>query len=60
MNIKTTALAIMTSMITINATAQSNAPQLRADNIDEVIIDSGFHSKEDVYMNVSEESGENE
>ena len=30
------------------------------DNIDEVIIDSGFHSKEDVYMNVSEESGENE
>ncbi|MCR5152736.1 MAG: glycoside hydrolase family 3 C-terminal domain-containing protein [Prevotella sp.] len=37
MNIKTTALAIMTSMITINATAQSNAPQLRADNIDEVM-----------------------
>ena len=30
------------------------------DNIDEVIIDSGFHSKEDVYMNVSEESDENE
>ncbi|WP_033154744.1 sugar ABC transporter substrate-binding protein [Pseudobutyrivibrio ruminis] len=30
------------------------------DNIDEVIIDSGFHSKEDVYMNVSNESDENE
>ena len=26
------------------------------DNIDEVIIDSGFHSKEDVYMNVSNEN----
>lgn len=24
------------------------------DNIDEVIIDSGFHSKEDVYLNISE------
>ncbi len=30
------------------------------DNIDEVIIDSGFHSKEDVYMNIANESDENE
>lgn len=30
------------------------------DNIDEVIIDSGFHSKEDVYMNIANESDKNE
>jgi D-xylose transport system substrate-binding protein len=26
------------------------------DNLDEVIIDGGFHSKEDVYLNISDKS----
>jgi D-xylose transport system substrate-binding protein len=30
------------------------------DNIDEVIIESGFHQREDVYLNIDEESNETE
>ncbi|MBR4430530.1 MAG: hypothetical protein IKS75_04460 [Clostridiales bacterium] len=30
------------------------------DNLDEIIIDSGFHQKEDVYMNIDKEEEETE